>query len=101
MRLRSVAPLLYILFLMLPIYWLVSMSFKTTNEILSGFSFFPQVWTLENYAVIFNDPTWYWGYINSTLYVAINTVISLMVALPAAYAFSRYRFMGDKHLYFW
>jgi glycerol transport system permease protein len=23
------------------------------------------------------------------------------VALPAAYAFSRYRFMGDKHLFFW
>jgi glycerol transport system permease protein len=23
------------------------------------------------------------------------------VALPAAYAFSRYRFLGDKHLFFW
>ena len=34
-------------------------------------------------------------------YVAINTVISLAVALPAAYAFSRYRFLGDKHLFFW
>ena len=29
--------------------------------------------------------------------MAINTVISLAVALPAAYAFSRYRFLGDKH----
>jgi glycerol transport system permease protein len=28
-------------------------------------------------------------------------VISLVVALPAAYAFSRYHFMGDKHLFFW
>ena len=35
------------------------------------------------------------------IYVAINTVISLVVALPAAYAFSRYRFLGDKHLFFW
>jgi ABC-type Fe3+ transport system permease subunit len=33
--------------------------------------------------------------------VAINTVISLGVALPAAYAFSRYRFLGDKHVFFW
>jgi glycerol transport system permease protein len=101
MKLRSLAPILYIVFLMLPIYWLVSMSFKTTNEILAGFSLFPQEFTLENYAAIFTDPTWYWGYINSTIYVTINTIISVSVALPAAYAFSRYRFMGDKHLFFW
>ena len=98
---RAIVPIVYILFLMLPIYWLVAMSFKTTNEILGGFSLFPQVWTLENYRVIFTDPTWYWGYINSIFYVSLNTLISLAAALPAAYAFSRYRFVGDKHLFFW
>ena len=45
MKLRALAPIVYILFLMLPIYWLVSMSFKTTNEILAGFSLFPQEFT--------------------------------------------------------
>ena len=101
MRPRSLVPLIYILFLLLPIYWLVAMSFKTTNEILGGFSLFPQEWTLANYAAIFTDPTWYWGYINSIIYVSLNTIISLLAALPAAYAFSRYRFLGDKHLFFW
>lgn len=101
MRKRSIIPILYIAFLMLPIYWLVAMSFKTTNEILSGFSLFPQTFTLANYTAIFTDPTWYWGYINSILYVSLNTVISVTVALPAAYAFSRYRFLGDKQLFFW
>ncbi|HHS89076.1 MAG TPA: carbohydrate ABC transporter permease [Rhodobacteraceae bacterium] len=101
MRKRSLIPLFYILFLLLPIYWLVAMSFKTTGEILSGFSLFPQTWTFDNYRTIFTDPTWYWGYFNSITYVALNTVISLAVALPAAYAFSRYRFLGDKHLFFW
>ncbi|KAJ04342.1 carbohydrate ABC transporter permease [Sulfitobacter mediterraneus] len=101
MRKRSLIPILYILFLMLPIYWLIAMSFKTTGEILSGFSLFPQTFTLENYKVIFTDPTWYWGYINSIIYVSLNTVISVAVALPAAYAFSRYRFLGDKQLFFW
>lgn len=100
MRKRSLIPILYIAFLMLPIYWLVAMSFKTTNEILSGFSLFPQTFTLENYRVIFTDPTWYWGYFNSIIYVSLNTVISVCVALPAAYAFSRYRFLGDKQLFF-
>ncbi|MBE1284480.1 MAG: ABC transporter permease subunit [Rhodobacteraceae bacterium] len=101
MRKRSLIPILYILFLMLPIYWLVAMSFKTTQEILGGFSLFPQTFTLENYRVIFTDPSWYWGYINSIIYVSLNTVISVCVALPAAYAFSRYRFLGDKQLFFW
>ena len=101
MRKRSLIPILYIAFLMLPIYWLVAMSFKTTNEILAGFSLFPQTFTLDNYKTIFTDPSWYWGYINSILYVSINTVISIAVALPAAYAFSRYRFLGDKQLFFW
>ena len=94
-------PTLYILFLILPIYWLVSMSFKTTNDILGEFSFFPRQITTENYVKIFTDPTWYWGYFNSLAYVSINTILSVAVALPAAYAFSRYRFLGDKHLFFW
>jgi len=99
--LRPLAVILYILFLMLPIYWLVIMSFKTTNEILGGFSPWPQVWTAASYRTILTDPTWYWGYINSILYVSLNTVIVVLAALPAAYAFSRYRFLGDKHLFFW
>ncbi len=101
MKKRSLIPIIYILFLLLPIYWLIAMSFKTTGEILSGFSLFPQTFTLENYIVIFTDPTWYWGYINSIIYVSLNMVISVAVALPAAYAFSRYRFLGDKQLFFW
>ncbi|MCB2134858.1 MAG: carbohydrate ABC transporter permease [Rhodobacteraceae bacterium] len=101
MRKRSIIPILYILFLMLPIYWLVAMSFKTTQEILGGFSLFPRQWTLASYRTIFTDPTWYWGYFNSIIYVTINTVISVTVALPAAYAFSRYRFLGDKQIFFW
>jgi glycerol transport system permease protein len=101
MRARSLIPIFYIAFLMLPIWWLVSMSFKTTNEILGGFSFFPRDWTVASYVTILTDPSWYWGYINSILYVTINTVLSIAVALPAAYAFSRFRFLGDKHLFFW
>ncbi|MEM9097773.1 MAG: carbohydrate ABC transporter permease, partial [Pseudomonadota bacterium] len=91
MKLRWLIPALYILFLMLPIYWLLNMSFKTTNEILAGFSWYPQEFTVESYVEILTNPSWYWGYINSISYVVINTVLSVSVALPAAYAFSRYR----------
>jgi glycerol transport system permease protein len=100
-RLTWLVPTLYIVFLMLPIYWLLCMSFKTTNEILGGFTLWPQRFTLDNYRKIFVDPTWYMGYVNSLVYVVVNTVLSVAVALPAAYAFSRYRFLGDNHLFFW
>jgi glycerol transport system permease protein len=100
-RYNGLIVILYIVFLMLPIYWLLAMSFKTTNEILGGFTALPQDFTLANYRTIFTDPTWYWGYINSMIYVTMNTVISVLAALPAAYAFSRFRFLGDKHLFFW
>lgn len=93
--------LIYFLFLLVPIYWLLNMSFKSNTEILGGLSLWPQSFTLDNYRVIFTDRSWYEGYLNSLYYVSLNTLISLSVALPAAYAFSRYRFLGDKHLFFW
>jgi len=103
MRIRGsmVVVTLYLLFLMVPIYWLISMSFKTNTEIITDFTLFPRNFTLHNYVTLLTDPSWYMGYVNSMIYVLMNTVISISVALPAAYAFSRYRFMGDKHLFFW
>ena len=103
MRISSsaVAMTLYLLFLLIPIYWLVNMSFKTNTEITSTFTLFPMDFTVQNYVTILTDPSWYMGYVNSIIYVSMNVVISLTVALPAAYAFSRYNFMGDKHLFFW
>lgn len=97
----TVVMVLYLVFLMLPIYWLVNMSLKTNTEILNTFSLWPRDLTFANYATILTDASWYMGYVNSIIYVTLNMVISVGVALPAAYAFSRYRFLGDKHLFFW
>ncbi len=101
MKKRHLLLVLYFVFLVLPLYWLLNMSFKTNEEILGAFTLFPQNFTLDNYRVIFTDPSWYMGYVNSIYYVTLNTIISLSVALPAAYAFSRFTFVGDKHLFFW
>ncbi len=98
---KWLVPTIYIIFLMLPIYWLLNMSFKTTTEIINTYSLWPQQFTLDNYKKIFTDSTWYNGYLNSIYYVVMNTIISVSAALPAAYAFSRYKFLGDKHLFFW
>lgn len=98
---RTVGFLIYLGLLLLPIYWMLNMSLRTNADILSEFALIPWNPTFENYIKIFTDESWYSGYINSIIYVSINMVISLLAALPAAYAFSRYRFLGDKHMFFW
>ena len=52
---------LYLLFLLLPIYWLLNMSLKTNTEILSSFSLWPRDLTFANYLTILTDPSWYTG----------------------------------------
>ena len=99
--LGQIGIVIYFLLLLLPIYWLINMSLKTNDEILSGLTLWPHAPTLDNYREIFTNEAWYSGYINSITYTVLNTAMSLVIALPAAYAFSRYSFLGDNHLFFW
>ncbi|MCC7681701.1 MULTISPECIES: carbohydrate ABC transporter permease [Janthinobacterium] len=100
-KMSSAILIVFLLGSLLPIYWMLNMSLKTNEEIVGVLSLWPQQWTFANYHTIFTDRSWYSGYINSMIYVALNMVMSVTVALPAAYAFSRYNFVGDKHLFFW
>jgi len=98
---RALILVAYLVLLLLPIYWMLNMSLRNNNDIMTQLAFYPHHPTLANYVEIMTDSVWYMGYVNSFAYVGINVVISLTAALPAAYAFSRYRFLGDKHLFFW
>ncbi|MEN3291027.1 MAG: glycerol transport system permease protein, partial [Burkholderiales bacterium] len=69
--------------------------FKTNEEIVGALTMWPDNLTFDNFKTIFTDPSWYDGYINSIIYVLMKMVFSVAVALPAAYAFSRYEFVGD------
>jgi glycerol transport system permease protein len=91
----------YCAYLLLPVYWLVSMALRSNRDIVGGLEVVPSRPTLANFAEVVTNPVWYEGFANSLAYVGMNTVISLMVALPAAFAFSRFRFLGDRHLFFW
>jgi len=101
MKKRTIGFIFYLVLLMLPIYWMFNMSLQTNADILGSFSLYPKNITFGNYMNIFTDSSWYNGYINSIIYVSMNMAISLCVALPAAYAFSRYNFLGDKQIFFW
>lgn len=98
---RTIGLIAYFILLVVPIYWMLNMSLRSNADILSNFSLYPTDITFKNYIKIFTDRSWYSGYINAMIYVSLNTLMSLGFALPAAYAFSRYKFLGDGQMFFW
>ena len=91
----------YCIDLLLPLYWLASIALQSNADITGEFALLPQNPTLANFAEIWRNPVWFSAFINSLNYVVLNTLISIAVAVPAAYVFSRYRFLGDRQLFFW
>lgn len=82
-----------------PVFWMLSSSFKKNSEI---FAYPPQIITegfsLDAYIVILTDPVKLRFFFNSYLVALSVTALTLLVAILAAYAFSRYNFAGRKSL---
>jgi glycerol transport system permease protein len=95
-----VVPLAFIGFLLLPLYWLATLAFKTDPEILRNLTFWPREPTIANIKTIFTERDWWMGYVHAAIYVAMSVALSIGAALPAAYAFSRGRFWGRRPLFF-
>ena len=95
-----IVPLAYVGFLLVPLYWLINLSFKPESEILQRLTFWPSLPTLGNFNVIFSGRDWWMGYVHACIYVVMNMIISVGVAIPAAYAFSRGEFLLKKPLFF-
>lgn len=82
---------------LIPILYALSVSLNGQNSLLSSnFSFIPKEFTLDHYKeVLFDEDilTWF----RNTVFLAVVTVsLSLLIAVPAAYCFSRRRFPGRK-----
>ena len=82
---------------LIPILYALTVSLSGRNSLLSSdFSFIPKDFTLDNYKeVLFGENilTWF----QNTVFLAAATVsLSLLIAVPAAYCFSRRRFPGRK-----
>ena len=101
MKKRRIALIIYFILLFIPIYWMINTSFKNDTEILSSFTLFPEEITFKHYEEIFTSEIWTNSFINSLIYVSLNVIITLLAAIPGAYAFSRLNFRGSNHLFFW
>jgi glycerol transport system permease protein len=56
--------------------------------------------SLINYLNILHSAVLQQAILNSVIYVLLNVALCLLVGLPAAYAFSRYSFVGDRQVFF-
>src|SRR6478735_8932247 len=91
---KTLVALLF-LFLLAPVILVVPISFSG-EQILS---FPPESWSLRWYAALVDNPKMISAFWTSLMLGAIVTVISLVVAVPAAYVIVRMRTYGSTFLY--
>ena len=90
---------LFLLFLLFPFYWTFVTSLKLPEELHSlKVIYWPRNPTLQAYTHLFGQYNFLHPMKNSLIVAAITTVLSLAVSTLAAYAFSRFRFVGRKPL---
>ena len=82
-----------------PVAWMISLSLKTIPDILAyPPKLFPSHFAIENYGTIFANSTIPRNMLNSAKITVITVVGTLLVTVPAAYAFSRFRFKGRTQI---
>jgi arabinogalactan oligomer/maltooligosaccharide transport system permease protein len=78
-----------------PVYWVIKTSLQGSGGLLSTeFSLLPQDFTLSNYSRVFGDRGFWRSLLNSFIFAGGTTLLSLVLAISAAYAYSRMRFRG-------
>ncbi len=93
--------LLALLATLFPIYWVATISMKTE---LDAFAippvwFFTPIW--DNYIKIWDNEFLRDSFVNSICVTAIAVTLSLVIAVPAAYALSRMELKGKKLIAMW
>ena len=85
----------------IPFLWLILTSFKFRTDILSPVLklFFNP--TLSNYTKAFVEGEFSTYFLNSLTIATGNVILCLFIGLPAAYAFSRFKVFGEKHIFFY
>ncbi|MGF7142615.1 multiple sugar transport system permease protein [Anaerotaenia torta] len=85
-----------------PLVWMALASFKNKKEVFATpLKFFPTVWTMENFDIIFDDKSIsFTRSIFTTLFVSVTAVfLALLINMMAGYVFARMNFYLKK--FFW
>ncbi|WP_460833748.1 carbohydrate ABC transporter permease [Nocardioides hungaricus] len=88
---------LVLVWCLLPVVWILSLSFKGPDETAAGSpQFLPKEWTLQNYRDILDNPDFLDALRNSFGIALVSTVLSVIFATLAAYAIARLEFKGKR-----
>lgn len=88
--------ILFCTFILMPILWALSMSFKSYSEIMTGTGFIPKNPTLQNYTKLLTSGRFV-TYIKNSLFVScIACVFILIFSMMNSYALCRYKFKGKS-----
>ncbi|HEX5534981.1 MAG TPA: carbohydrate ABC transporter permease [Actinomycetales bacterium] len=93
-----VAGLAIAAYCLIPVLWIVSLSFKRASDLTSK-TFLPPVWTTENYNLILRGSAaelFLPALRNSIGISLIATLIAVLLAMFAAYAIARLNFVGKR-----
>jgi multiple sugar transport system permease protein len=93
----SVANIVTIVLVLIPLVWIISLSFKTPGSITDP-TYFPVHWTWANYSGILTTATFLRPLLNSIGIGLIATFIAVVLASMAAYAVARLNFPGKQVL---
>lgn len=92
---------LVIIFFLFPVLWTLSLSFKTVPELYKvPPALLPESFQFENYTYLVEQVHILRGVANSVIITAVTIVGTMLIAVPAAYAFSRFKFKGSNLLQF-
>jgi putative spermidine/putrescine transport system permease protein len=89
-RITSTLAWLCYLFLLVPSLIVIPISFGNPGQI----EFPPRQLTLDLYRQFFTDPAWWGSMVQSLLVAVATTLLTLLLAVPAAYALARSRLPG-------
>jgi glycerol transport system permease protein len=81
-----------------PLYYMIVVSLSTKSTIESG-SLLPDLY-FGNFISV-TEGMWAETIVHSLIITVLSVIFTLLITFPAAYVFSRYHFMADKHLFFW
>ncbi len=88
----------FFLWVMLPLYWIVITSFKTHEEIINPHvvTYFPEIFTLENYKLLFEMLNYQNYLVNSIVFATVSSIIVVLFSIFAGYALARFKFRGKS-----
>ena len=100
--LRYFAVAIYLIFLMFPFFWMLSVSLRPTAEIKRlEPAFIPETVILQHYTAVFSGPYIMRSILNSGKVGAMATIGVILIAIPAAYALGRYTTRINKYVIGW